>query len=193
MGQIVLLNRVVVTWSGAPVVGGGVNVLYFAGDVGPPDPAGIVTAYENLLPALPPTIDITVPGSGDVIEDTNGVLDSVWAAAGGDTITGTSVTTTVAGGAGGCVGWQTGGIIAGRRLRGRTFIVPIVTSEYDTDGTLGPGTVGALNAFATDLMASGPLAVWHRPTTPGGTDGNSYGVVSARVRDKVAILRSRRD
>ena len=47
--------------------------------------------------------------------------------------------------------------------------------------------------FANALQASGPLAVWHRPTTSGGSDGNSYGVISNKVTDKAAFLSSRRD
>lgn len=187
------LQRVEITWSGSPVVGGGLGVHYFAGDVTPTDPADIAAAYENLLPALPPSVSITVAGSGDVIEDTTGVLVNTWSAGPSITVTGSSVTSTCAAGVGACITWLTGGIVNGRRLRGRTFLVPIVSSEYDTDGTLGAGTVGAVGNFGDDLRAAGPLAVWHRPTTPGGSDGTSYGVTAQRVRDKVAFLSSRRD
>ena len=98
-----------------------------------------------------------------------------------------------AAGVGACVSWLTGGIVGGRRLRGRTFLVPLHNSTYDTDGTFTSGVLTALTAFQTAMRAAGPLAVWHRPTTPGGTDGTSYGVIGARVRDRVAFLSSRRD
>jgi hypothetical protein len=135
---------------------------------------------------------ITVPGTGEVIEDTTGELLDVWTAAGGGTVVGTAGGV-VAGGVGACVSWNTGGIIGGRRLRGRTFLVPLSSTAYESNGTLTSSALTAIGAFANGLMASGPLAVWHRPTSAGGSDGNSYGVISNRIRDKVAFLSSRRD
>lgn len=187
------LCRVVVEWAGPPVEGRAVNVLHFAGDAGIPDPADIKTAYQALLGGIPPNVTLTIPNAGDTIEDTTGTLVDVWSSTGGGTITGTAASTGVAAGVGACVGWLTGGIIAGKKLRGRTFIVPIAAGEYEFDGTLNGAEITRLNTFATSLMASGPLAVWHRPTTPGGSDGNSYGVISYKVRDHVAYLSSRRD
>jgi hypothetical protein len=181
-----------VQWSGPPVVGGGVSVLYFAGDVGPPDVAAVKAAYTAQQSFWSSSVTITVPGSGDVIEDTTGTLVDVWTAAGGGSITGTNVGSTAAG-VGACVGWITGGIVNGRRLRGRTFLVPLTTNSYDNDGTLNGSALVAAGTWANDLMAASPLAVWHRPTAPGAADGNSYGVIANRLRDKVAILTSRRD
>ena len=186
------LNRVVVQWDGPAVVGAAVNVLHFAGDVGPPDPSAIKAAYDNLSTILPGTSTIVTPSSGDVIEDTTGELLDVWSAPGGGTTVG-GAGGTVAGGVGACVTWLTGGIINGRRLRGRTFLVPLSSTAYEGDGTLTTTAQTALQGFAEDLIASGPLAVWHRPTGPSVSDGNSYGVIAYRLRDKVAFLSSRRD
>lgn len=187
-----LLNRMLVQWSGPPVVGGGVSVLHFAGDVGPPSPANVLSAFSAQTSFWSSSVTITVPGTGDVIEDTTGVLDSVWTASGGGSVTGTNVAQTAAG-AGACVNWLTGGVVGGRRLRGRTFLVPLTVNSYDADGTLTPSALVAIGAWANALMGSSPLAVWHRPSAPGAADGNSYGVVANRVRDKVAFLTSRRD
>lgn len=186
------LARIVLQWSGAPVVGGGVTVLHFAGDAGTPDPAAIKGAFQAIAAGMPSSVSITVPDSGDVIEDTTGELVNVWSSTGGGTFTGTNVGN-VAAGVGACITWLTGGIINGKRLRGRTFIVPLSNNSYGTDGTLEPSMLANLETLASGLQASGPLAVWHRPTSAGASDGNSYGVVSHRIRDKVAILTSRRD
>jgi len=186
------LNRVVVTWQGANIVGNAVNVLHFAGDGGPPDPAAILSAYDAVKGNIPNNVTITVPGTGEVIEDTTGELVDVWTAAGGGVKVGTA-SPAAAAGVGACVSWKTGGIISGRRLRGRTFLVPYSASAYEDNGTLSTNALLFTNNFAIGMLASGPLAVWHRPTSVGGSDGNSYGVVQASVRDKVAFLSSRRD
>lgn len=186
------LARVEVAWSGAGVNGAAVNVLHYAADVGDPDSGAISAAYVELRPILNTSTSVTIPNSGDVIEDTTGTLVRPWTSTLGGTALGTAAFNPAAG-VGAVVGWTTGGIIDGRRLRGRTFIVPLATVAYDADGTLTTTAIAALEDFANALMASGPLAVWHRPTTSGGSDGNSYGVIGFRVRDKVAVLRSRRD
>lgn len=186
------LNRVVVSWAGGSVAGLAVNVLHYAGDVGSPDSALIKAAYDAVKANIPNNVTMTIPNSGDVIEDTTGELLSVWTSTGGGTVTGTASPAQAAG-VGACVTYRTGGIINGRKLRGRTFLVPYAASSYDTDGTLTTNGKTFTDAFATAIMASGPLAVWHRPTTAGGSDGNSYGAVLAITHDKVAYLSSRRD
>lgn len=179
-------------WAGPQVVGAAVSVLHFAGDVGPPDPAAIADAFVTLAPAIPAGVTMTVPGTGDVIEDTTGDLVDVWTAAGGETVLASGAATAAAG-VGVCVNWLTGGIINGRRLRGRTFVVPITSTAFDSTGTITAPALSTFGSFANELMAASPLAVWHRPTTVGGSDGNSYGVTSNRIKDKVSFLSSRRD
>lgn len=187
------LQRVVVQWAGNGVVGSAVNVLHYSGsEGGVPDVAAIRAAYANLIPSLGSGTQILVPGSGDVIEDTTGELVGSWTATTPATVVGTGGGS-IAAGVGACIGWATGGIVNGRRLRGRTFLVPMAAGGYDTDGTLGGGSLLVAQQCAGGLMAAGPLGVWHRPTTVGGSDGTSYGVTSYKVRDKVAFLSSRRD
>lgn len=169
-----------------------VNVLHYAADGGPPDPGAVFDAYDAVKANIPNNVTITIPNTGDVIEDTTGELLSVWTGTGGGVVTGTA-SPAAAAGVGACITWRTGGIINGRKLRGRTFLVPYSASAYDQDGTLTVNAKTFTDAFATAMMASGPLAVWHRPTTTGGSDGNSYGAVLAVTHDKVAFLSSRRD
>jgi hypothetical protein len=187
------LNRLVLSWSGAQVKGNAVTVLHYDGteDAAPPV-AAVFAALDEIKLSIPTGVTITVPNSGEVIEDTTGELVSVWTGTGGGSkvMTGNSA---AAAGAGGVITWNTGAIVNGRHLRGRTFIVPFGNDNYDVDGTLSANAVSRLNAFATALIASGGLGVWHRPTTPGGSDGTSSSVLSSRVRDHVAFLSSRRD
>lgn len=186
------LARVIVGWEGTQVTGDGVSVLHFSASDSVPDPAEIADAYTALAAIIPAGVTMSVPGSGDLFDDTTGTLTGVWTAPGAEVVPGTAPSS-CARGVGACVGWQTGGIINGRRLRGRTFLVPLTVNAYDLDGTITPSSLAVCNSFADLLMASGPLAVWHRPTEAAPASGNSYGVTSRRVRDKVAFLGSRRD
>lgn len=184
----------VVEWSGVNIVGRAVNVLHFDGSDSDVDPADVKTAYTLLQSALPISTTITIPNTGDVIDDATGNLVRVWAGTGGGAVSGSSTDTSAAG-VGACVTWNTGAIVGtpAHKLRGRTFLVPLSTFAYDQSGTLTVAQLAAVNAFATSLRTNNVLGVWHRPTTSGGSDGTSSGVISHQVRDKVAILTSRRD
>lgn len=197
IGAMTSLNRVVLEWAGNSVKGRAVTVLHYsASDNAAPPMAAIRTAFEGLKASLPAGVTIQYPAAGDVINDTTGDLVGVWSAAQQTTTTMTGGPNAAAG-VGACVSWSTGGIVSGtkgpRRLRGRTFIVPLCTDSYEANGTLNTPTLGVLSGFATALQASGPLAIWHRPSSSAASDGNSYGVQSFRVNDKVAYLSSRRD
>lgn len=187
------LHRVVIAWAGTSVVGSAVNVLHYsASDNAAPPVAAIKSAFSAAANMLPAGVTLTIPGSGDTIDDTTGELVSVWSDAGGGAVAAAGIPAAV-GGVGACIGWTTGGIVNGRKLRGRTFIAPLDGAAWDGDGTLKPNYVVNLTTLGNALMAAGPLAVWHRPTSKGASDGNSYGVISCKVRDKAAYLSSRRD
>jgi hypothetical protein len=78
-------------------------------------------------------------------------------------------------------------------VRGRTFLVPLHPVVFQNDGTITSATLDALRLAASTLWSSGGLHVWHRPTTPTGTDGQAFPVNASNVADKSAVLRSRRD
>lgn len=191
------LNRVLISWTGSGAVGGGVTVLHYDGsDNAAPPVAAIKTALGKYPLLFPANVTLTVPNTGDRIDDTTGHLTGVWSAAGGGSVV-MSNSGGYAAGVGACIGWTTGGIVNGtkgpRKLRGRSFLVPLAGPVYQGDGTITDTELVKLQEIADGLRTAGPLAVWHRPTTVGGSDGNSYAVLSARVRDKVAFLKSRRD
>jgi hypothetical protein len=94
-----------------------------------------------------------------------------------------------------CVTWKTAGIIAGRRVRGRTFLSPLYAGIPDVDGTPTSAAMTAANALAAAWIDNGLTdtfaTIWHRPV--GGTGGTSERITAYQVRDKFAVLRSRRD
>jgi hypothetical protein len=85
---------------------------------------------------------------------------------------------------------NTEGIVAGRRLTGRTFIVPLIGTAYTDGGLIASGTRSRLNtAFEAfrDEVDLYSLAVWSR------THGILADVTSVSASLKAAVLRSRRD
>jgi len=191
------LNRLVVGWAGAQITGTAVSVLHFsASDNSAPPVAAVKSAFSAASGMFPTGVTLTFPGSGDVIDDTTGDLTGVWSTSGGGTVTGSGPANAAAG-VGACISWTTGGIVTGlhgpRKLRGRTFLVPLASGLYGPDGKIISSQLAVLATLANALQASGPLAIWHRPTSATATDGNSYGVISNKVSAKVAYLSSRRD
>jgi hypothetical protein len=103
-----------------------------------------------------------------------------------------------AGGTGAYVTWTTGSVYNGHRVRGRTYLVPLVSSTQ-SDGTLATAAVTAINAAADALIASqlGYFSVWSKtfspPPNPTQIGGGISTILGRNVPDKTGILRSRRD
>jgi hypothetical protein len=104
-----------------------------------------------------------------------------------------------AGGSGACVNWYTDGVVNGRRVRGRTFMVPAAGSALAADGTLD-NTLLATWRTANNTLAGAAnlvqLVVWKRPTKLAGVplaNGQAFDVNATTLNDKAAQLKSRRD
>lgn len=165
------------------------------------DPAALKgalgTFYDAIKTLIPLGTKIEVERAGDVIEDSTGKIIGDWTNA-FVTVTDGSGVGAYAGPVGAVVTWHTQSIADGRRVRGRTFLVPLVASVYDLDGTLTNTALDVLQAAATGLVTSAPdiLFVWHRPRAASLTKparlGSSAAAISATVPDMAAVLRSRR-
>ncbi len=182
------MERIPVVWSGAVGLPG-VSVFY--GVPGTPSLNGDVLAFFDAIKALIPTVvQITVPSSGDLIEDSDGSLAGTWSNSSGGTVTGTGSGGYPASVGAACV-WNTSGVRGGRRVRGRTFITPCVNLLFDTNGTLETSRLAILQAAANALAVTGRMLVWSRPSVALGA-GDSSAVTGATVPDRVTALRSRR-
>jgi hypothetical protein len=97
---------------------------------------------------------------------------------------------------GACINWYTDGVRNGRRVRGRSFMVPIGSNGMENNGTLNATALGSWRT-ATDLLIASfensTLGVWSRPSAPAATDGIWHKTTSMTIPDKAAVLRSRRD
>jgi hypothetical protein len=193
------LAKVVVDWAGTMVRGAAASVLYFECPTGIVDLSAIRSPFATLALALPTGLTITFPTAGDLVDEFSGELVGGWTATSVTTVSGSGGTASAAG-VGACATWQTGMVVSGRRLRGRTFLVPLASAAYDTDGTLTSTVQGYMATFCNQMNSIPTFCIWHRPTHTGtgpsrvnNNDGASRLVASGSVKDKVAILTSRRD
>jgi hypothetical protein len=196
------LARVTINWTGFVGAPGFTN-LYFSPAAGPDITQAVVDAavtktytwLSNFTSSLPTAVTTGVDPSVEVINSLDGKLIAFMtgtppaATAGSDSGTFSAATGVV-------TSWYTGGIRNGRRVRGRSFIVPMGPTAYQNDGTIATTKLTAWRGTANALIANvdaARLAVWSRPSAPGALDGIAYDVISAQVNDKVAVLTSRRD
>lgn len=172
-------------------MGPGLSTFFFANG-SPTNAPSVVANFFTMIKAQVPTgVTWTIPSGGDLIEESSGQLTGTWT---GDT--GGTVTSTAAGshaqGVGARVSWLTDSIRGGRRVRGTTFVVPIHTAGYDTQGTIASSTLTAIEDAANALLnnADWNLLIWSRPRA--GLNGLGVPVARVEVPDKVSWLRSRK-
>lgn len=204
------LYRVRTTWSYTPG-GPGYSNMYF-GTTDPlaagaqtavNDVQAFFTAIKGLIPSI---VTLQVDPAVIMVEDvTSEQVGDVLVASPPAPIVCTA-TGSMAAPVGATAQWTTASYLYGRRVKGRTYLVPLAASAFESNGTLISGALSTLNTAAAALVAGGSnLVVYTRkrdakpanPTTgaPAVTAraGGSSLVVSGAVRDIAAVLRSRRD
>jgi len=195
------ISRIRATWSGF-AGGPGVSTFYSLGSM--EAIPGLRAFFDAIKGCLPTDVTIQVEESGDIVNDVNGELTGAFAFDPVLPVTG------VAGGShaaasGAEVAWLTTTILDGHRVKGRTFLVPLVGSAFGTDGAVGEDTRTTLGGAATVLVAdlTGDLVVWHRPRKAKAAtsthaaitarDGGHGLVTGSSVPTKGVVLTSRRD
>lgn len=194
--------RVVVKWTGFNG-GPGFTNLFFqtsgATAVTLPDAQDAVNKVESWTSSisnhLPTSVTVQVDPTVVEMNEQNGMQIGFLATTGPAAhVGGDSTGYSAASGA--CFNWYTNGVRNGRRVRGRTFIVPLGGGKYDSQGTLSTTTVNSFTTATNTLIAASSLSqltVWSRPSAPGATDGQAHQVTNYTLPDKAAILTSRRD
>jgi hypothetical protein len=187
-----------------PGAGTAYSVLHFGTDDGfNPEQADVDTTatmmnqfITTVKSTLPNVVQMQVVNELEEIDSNNGQMIALWTT---PTLAAQAGTASAAAGwaaaAGGVISWSTGIVHRARRIRGRTFIVPMSNEVWDIDGTIKAVPLGQLNTAATalrDPAATVRLGVFARPSAPGATDGRFAPVSGHRVPDMSAILRSRR-
>lgn len=201
------LARVKARWSGftgAP----GYSIFHFrdfaaGGSSGAPidaaAAAAAVTRVRNFFIAvaglIPTRVNILVEAEVEIIEDTTGALVTSFSTPATLTVQGTS-NSVFSAAVGAVVNWRTNGIRNRRRVRGRTFLVPLGSGAFADTGQLTSAAVATLTTAATalaDQAGTIDLFVYSRPSATGATDGTAFVVSSAQVPAMGAVLTSRRD
>ena len=133
---------------------------------------------------------IQTSGTCDLVNEATGAITGAAATANPAVVTGQH-NGVYAGSTGAVVRWQTAGYVSGRRVQGKTFLVPLVQA-FDTQGSIATTALTTLTNAANGLVTagSGDFVVWHRPTA--FASGSSHPVTGALVPDLAAVLRSRR-
>lgn len=198
MAEIMRVHSVLQYGSGSP----GLTTFYFL-----PGTAGGVTAdavdafgrvqdfWATIPSLLKTTFSAEVQAEVDVLEATTGELTGFLDGGTSVVIAGSSTAESLPIAAMLLLRSFTGDIHAGRRVRGRSFIGPVVetnnnsgvpTSSARTDLLLGAAQL------LTGATATVPV-VWSRPNSPVGDPGFHSEILSYQVADYFSVLRSRRD
>lgn len=189
-----MMNRHRIVWSNFPGAPGYTN--FFTG-TGVTDSTPFKTFFTTALgsPAtslLPNGTVLTFPSSGDQVEEATGNVVGTWTGTAPTTYLSGTTAAVFAGGAGAQIQWLTSLIVNNRRVRGATFLVPLLPAAYDTNGSLTTGVAGNIASAGTALIAAlaGELKVWSRPRPT--IAGANAQVIACRVPDLAVSLRSRR-
>lgn len=180
------LDRIRVNWTGG-AGGDGVSTFY-AVTTATTALADLRTFYDSIKALFPSVFTWSFPNAGDQIESTTGALVGAWTRSSAASVT-PGLAGIYSGGVGARVRWETGSIVNGHRVRGTTFLTGLLSTQYQSDGSLSAACITALDAAADTMAGTGALVVWSRPV--GGISGVST-VTSASVPDKVSWLTSRR-
>jgi len=147
-----------------------------------------VKAFWDILgPALPSGVTISLPNTGKTIDLATGQANGTWTHGTAATVTGTNVTPTLQA-SGVMFNWHTGYYVAGRELRGKTFVVPVCSNIFNPNGTVvSSWATNLANAAAAMVAASSDFVVWSRKSN------TTASVTSGTAASKQVVLRSRRD
>lgn len=151
--------------------------------------------FTGLLPILPSNVRIDVQGDLELIQDSNGELVDVLPLGARPQLSGSAASGPYSAATGAVVTWRTAGVVRGRRVRGRSFLVPLAGIAFENDGTLNAASIDIIQSAATGMInagGTGDPVVWSRPTAVGASDGSAWPTLSASVPDMGAVLRSRR-
>lgn len=191
------ITRITAQWNGfrgAP----GYSNFFFDGALS--DEGGVTAAaeavrtfFQGVRDRLPNGVVVVIQATADIIDEASGQITSVVDFPAPADVTGDGGPNYSAA-SGAVVNWNTTDYVNGRRVRGRTFLVPLSGGAYDAQGDISTASLAILRQAAEGLVTAtldAPLCVWHRPS--GGAGGSAHVVSNSSVPDLGAVLRSRRD
>lgn len=185
------IMRLRATLSGSAVPGGGVSTFYTSAPDFTGMPGAVKAFYASMVASCPSDLTVTVPNTADVLDVATGAIVGAVSSTGGGTVNMTGGGAYVMG-TGARITWTTAGIVAGRRVRGTTFVVPITSGNFEGAGQIGEGFRTGLQGWADTLRGAIPasMVIWSRPVL--GRPGTIHDVTGTLIPDKVSWLRTRR-
>ena len=183
----------VVRWTGGRI-GLGASVFHFGGTSSPTSAQNAADAIQAFFGSIRPILPIGVTCLADPevkVYSAAGVLVDVIPISGRTGQAG-SQSGVWANGVGGMIRWNTSAVVAGRRLQGRTFIVPMGSAQFDSSGNITTGARATANTAALTLISAlgsngTPLQIWSRKNAV-VTD-----VLTGAMPTRPSTLRSRND
>lgn len=156
--------------------------------------ANLGTWLNAIRPVIPLNVTLTIqPGASTHSDDgtltselTIGTVPGPYVGSGLSTYSAAS---------GAMILWNTGAINGGKKVRGRTYLVPATTGVLQNDGTILDATVTALTTAANVFATSTPSPAVNsraRPNNPAAGD-QTTAMISGQCQQKQVVLRSRRD
>jgi hypothetical protein len=187
-----MYTRVTAVWTGAPGLPG-YSRFHFNGDLNSGDAFSatntLKSAFAFITAYLPTDVTIQVQPTVEHF-NTLGELIGVVTTTTPDPVTGGS-SAVYAAASGACLTWRTSSFLAGRSVRGRTFLVPLSSEAFQTDGTIASSALATMRGGFLPLLSL-DFAMMVVSGSPGGVHVLSE-VTDVTITDKAAVLRSRRD
>jgi len=193
-----ILNRVRVGWTnwpGAP----GLSTFYLA--AGSTNVAPLLTFFTAIKDLFPAALTFTVPANGDAVDSVTNKIVGGWTGSGGGTVSSGHSNTAYSGTSGALIHWNTNAVLNGRRLAGRTYLVPLAGDQYFTDGSLVGTCITTLTTAGTALITAltPSLIVYGPPRDAGTLNDDDLGkaavsspTINCVVPDLAVVMRSRR-
>jgi hypothetical protein len=146
--------------------------------------------FNGLSFLIPNEASIHIDASGNCYDHITGEVGSGWGDAAVSDVTGSN-TDDYAAGVGMCVDWSTTVVANRRRIRGRTFLVPLAGC-YDGLGHLDATQKAAVQALLDTFWGNVRefMVIWHRPVD--NTGGQAPTVSGVSIAQKPAFVRKRR-
>ena len=170
----------------------------------PTDLVDLHAFWSTVKSLFPLPVKMNIEPTGDIIESTTGVITGTWVGLQTAQMSG-EADGKYSAPSGAVVTWVTGTVLDGRKVRGRTFLVPILSTNFDTGGSLEAATIAQIGSAASGLVTAeaGNFVIWHRPRAAAAAingrpavtarAGGHALVTGVKVPDLAVVLRSRRD
>lgn len=184
-----------VSWSNFPGQPG-VSTFFFQPSTS--DFTPVRTFFEAIKGRLVNGLQLAYPSVCDLLDVASGQVVGVQSATVLANTTSTATTQLYAGSAGSIVKWVTNGFVNGHRVAGRTFLVPLPSTEFNTSGQIATASQTAIQAAAQAMITSmNPnFVIYARPKKATPTDpkrdGSVWPVTTAVVPNLAYVQRSRR-